>query len=413
MKVTSFRELMREQAKAAVQVSGANHSSWNGRFGTPIPSPSELGGTANWDNSISYNPRHVDEPLQDMFRNARVHNQDKSELRRYRDAIRVVLHENVHLLASEGREHSQSYAAMANGPGVRQLEEGVTELYAHQRLDAYIDELGVDQVAPGIKNVKSPMVYKEFTPAVEGFAEIVGRQSGVPRDELIGKLAVVPADQKFRVAAEAMYDNSKLPGLIPAEQREQAVGQIARAMGTEFSKVSKLPKDADANARHTVGVQAAAEGSKVISRLKKQWQMPAPGEQVQRGTSAEQGRTTQSDRGNDPRSPAASEAPTVSPGPAGSTAVPGSPAPAASAASAASPPAPASAAASAAPAEPAAPALPPDVAAAARAGLSGPPLASASRLSADRQGARGAGAAAPAVQRQGSGAQRPGPEGQR
>ncbi|MEV4266535.1 hypothetical protein [Kribbella sp. NPDC049584] len=394
MKVTSFRELMREQATAAVQVSGANHSSWNGRFGAPIPQQSELGGTANWDNSISYNPRHVDEPLQDMFRNARVHNQGKSELRRYRDAIRVVLHENVHLLASEGREHSQSYAAMANGPGVRQFEEGVTELYAHQRLDAYIDELGVDQIAPGIKQVKSPMVYKQVTPAVEGFAETVGRQSGVQRDELIGRLAVVPADQKFRVAAEAIYDNSKLPGLIPPDQREQAVGQIARAMGAEFSKVSQLPKSADADTRRTVGIDAAAEGSKVVSRLKKQWQMPAPGQQVRRGVGAEQGRTGQPERGDAPRSPSAGGA---SRGPAAS---PDSSATAAPAAATG-------------PAGPAVPALPPDVAVAARAGLSGPPLASASRLGADRQGARGAGASAPVAQRQGPAGQRPGPETQR
>src|SRR5690348_11127895 len=141
MKVTSFRELMREQAKAAVQVSGAHHSSWNERYGPRIAPDSKTGGTANWDNSISYNPRHVDERLQEMFRNARVHNQDPADLRGYRDALRVVLHENVHLLASEGREHSQAKAAFERGPGVRPLEEGVTELYSHQKLNEYIDEL--------------------------------------------------------------------------------------------------------------------------------------------------------------------------------------------------------------------------------------------------------------------------------
>ncbi|WP_371406514.1 hypothetical protein OHA10_13330 [Kribbella sp. NBC_00662] len=81
MKVTSFRELMREQAKAAVRISGAHHSSWNGRYGTPIGRESKLGGTANCDHSISYNPRHVDERLQEMFRNTRVHLQDKADLR--------------------------------------------------------------------------------------------------------------------------------------------------------------------------------------------------------------------------------------------------------------------------------------------------------------------------------------------
>ncbi|WP_432885884.1 hypothetical protein ACQPYH_02385 [Kribbella sp. CA-245084] len=395
MKVTSFRELMREQAKAAVQVSGAHHSSWNERFGPPIPEQSKTGGTANWDNSISYNPRHVDERLQEMFRNARVHNQDPAELRGYRDALRVVLHENVHMLASEGREHSQGQAAFNHSPGVHALEEGVTELYSHQKLDEYIDDLGMEQVAPGIKGVKSAKVYKEYTPAVEGFADTIERQTGVDRDELIGRLAVVPADQKFKVAAEAMYDNSRLPELLPPDQREQAVGEIAKAMGSEFGRVENLPENADAKARRAVGVDAAAEGSKVISRLKRQWQMPAPGQQVQRGVGAEQGRTGQPERGDAPQSQSATGA---SPASSAAAAAPASPA--------------ASAAAASSPALPA-PALPPDIAAAARAGLSGPPLGSASRLSADRQGARGAGASAPAAQRQGPAGQRPGPETQR
>lgn len=363
MKVTGFRELMDEQANAAVRVSGAHHSSWNGRYGARIARDSELGGTANWDHSISYNPRHVDERLQQMFRNARVHMQDPADLRGYRDALRVVLHENVHLLSSEGREHSQSYNAMATDPGVRPLEEGVTELYSHQALNDYIDELGVEQIAPGIKSVRSPKVYKEFTPAVEGFAERVGQKSGMQREEVIARLAVVPADHKFQVAAAAMYDNSRLPGMVPEDQRAQAIGQIAKAMSSEFGKIDKLPKSADADERRRIGMQAAVEGSKVISRLKKQWQMPAPSQQVQRGVgaqqqTAQQQQTTQPGQGQGMQGPG---------GPAG---------------------------------------LPPDIAAAARAGTSGPPLASASRLSADRQGSRSTTSTTPTVQRHGPEAQR-------
>ncbi|RZU13586.1 hypothetical protein EV645_4432 [Kribbella rubisoli] len=391
MKVTTFRELMREQANAAVRISGAHHSSWNGRYGAPIAETSKTGGTANWNHTISYNPRHVDEPLQDMFRNNRVHNQDKAELRRYRDALRVVLHENAHLLSSEGREHSQAEAAFSREPGVRPLEEGVTELYSHQALNEYIDELGIDQVAPGIKEVRTQKVYPEYTPAVEGFAERIEQKSGVQRDELIGRLAVVPADQKFKVAAAAMYDNSRLRGMIPEDQREHAIGQVAKAMSAEFARVDKLPQSADADARRAVGMQAVVEGSKVISRLKKQWQMPAPGQQVQRGVGAEQGRTGQPERGGTPQSQSATGASLAS---SAATAAPASPAASAAAASSPAPP------------SPPAPALPPDIAAAARAGLSGPPLGSASRLSADRQGARGAGASAPAAQRQGPETQR-------
>jgi hypothetical protein len=407
MKVTTFRELMREQANAAVQVSGAHHSSWNGRFGAPIARGSDLGGTANWDNSISYNPRHVDERLQQMFHHNRVHNQDPAELRGYRDAMRVVLHENVHMLSSEGRDHAQSQAAFASSPGVRPLEEGVTELYSHQALNDYIDELGVDEVAPGIKNVKSPQVYKQFTPAVEGFAETVGQKSGMQREEVIARLAVVPADQKFQLAAAAMYDNSRLPGMIPEDQRQQAIGQIAKAMGSEFGRVARLPESADAGARRRIGVDAAVAGSKVMTQLKKQWQMPAPGQQVQRGVGAEHQQTARRDQGparqpsdGPDRQPQQGQGAQREQGAArqpeqgsdrrpqrgsdrqpqqenGAQRGPGSPA-----------------------------GLPPDIAAAARAGLSGPPLTSASRLSSDRQGARGTGSTTPAVERQGPEAQR-------
>jgi hypothetical protein len=382
MKVTTFPELMREQANAAVRVSGAHHSSWNGRYGAPIARESKLGGTANWDHTISYNPRHIDERLQEMFRNARVHNQDKADLREYRDALRVVLHENVHLLASQGQEYAQSYGAMANEPGVRPFEEGVTELYSHQRLNDYIDDLGIDQIAPGIKGVTSPQVYKEYTPAVEGFAETIERRSGVQRDDLIGALAVVPADQKFHVAAGAMYDNSELSELLPPEQREQAVGQIARAMGSEFGEVARLPEEADNDERRTAGAKAAGAGYKVVSRLKKQWRMPAPSQQVQRGAGTEQRRTAEPERGDGPQSSAPSAPSPATPAAFASPTVP------------------------AAFASPAAAGLPPDIAAAARVGLSGPPLASASRLSPGRQGARGTGTTAPAAQRQGPETQR-------
>jgi hypothetical protein len=147
-------------------------------------------------------------------------------------------------------------------------------------------------------------------------------------------------------------------------------------MGAKFAEVSKLPASADAGARRAVGLRAAVEGSKVISRLKKQWQMPAPGQQVQRVAGAEQGRGAQPDQG-------AQRDRGAQPGRDGNTRP--SPAPGAA---------------------PAGPDLPPDAAAAARAGLSGPPLASVSRLRAGQQGARGTGSNTPA-------AHRPGPETQR
>ncbi|MFK4083763.1 hypothetical protein ACI2LF_06625 [Kribbella sp. NPDC020789] len=282
MKVTSFRELMREQAKAAVRISGAHHSSWNERL-RPLPRDGRSGGVAAWDHAIAYNPEFVDEPLQQMFANARVHNQDPADLRRYRDALRIVLHENVHMLASQGREHGQAKAAFESTPGVRAMEESISEIYSQQRLDDYIDEMGLDEIAPGIKDVRTNPVYKQWLPAAEAFAKTLGNETGLGRDEIVQRLAVVPADQKFTVAAEAIYDNSDLPGIVPSDQRAQAVHRIAESMRKPFSQIEGMPESAPGWQRRLVGSEAVRQGYLAVDDLKKQWQMPAPGQQIERG----------------------------------------------------------------------------------------------------------------------------------
>ncbi|GAA1576137.1 hypothetical protein [Kribbella karoonensis] len=102
MSVSTYRELMAEQAGAAVRVSGADHSSWNGRVAVAAPER-KVRGAVTWNNTIEYADEKTTAPLKEMFANARVHNQDRAELVGYRDAMRIVLHVNVHLLSSEGR----------------------------------------------------------------------------------------------------------------------------------------------------------------------------------------------------------------------------------------------------------------------------------------------------------------------
>jgi hypothetical protein len=376
MKVTSFRELLAEQANAAVRISGAHHSSWNGRPHRTIARERTTGGVAGWDHTIEYNPRVVDEPLQDMFRNSRVHNQDRNDLRSYRKALKVVLHENVHLLASEGRDHAQARVAFGSSPGVRPIEEAITELYSQQQLDNYIDELGLDEIAPGIKNVRSNPVYEEYLPAAEAFAETIGQRSQLGSDEVIRRLAVVPADQKYKVAAEAIYDNGDLPGLMPSDQRDQAVGRIAEAMRSSFAQIENIPEDKPDRDRRVVGGRAARNGYKVVDQLRQQWTMPAPGRLRERGMQeVQQRQPPQPGRQSIPRSPV-TQAQTPEPQPGTAAEVGQGRAVSGRAQVAGSQDAGTSA-------------LPPDVAAAARAGLSGSrPLTSATWLSADQQGSR-------------------------
>lgn len=292
MKVSSYRELMAEQANSAVRISGAHHSSWNKRLGQLDPK-SKTGGVAGWDHTIKYNPRVVDEPLQEMFRNARVHNQEPADLKSYRAALKVVLHENVHLLASEGRDHAQAQHAFGHQAGVRALEESVTEIYSQQRLNDYIDDLGLDQIAPGIKDARSVPIYQQYLPAAEAYAETIGQRSGLGSDEVIERLAIVPADQKFRTAAEIMYDNSDLPGLVPSDQRAASVERIAESMRPAFAQIDQLDDNAPDRRRRQIGGQAARNGYSEMETLRKQWAQPAPQLLQDRSQQGERGQQNQ------------------------------------------------------------------------------------------------------------------------
>jgi hypothetical protein len=372
MSVASYRELMAEQHRAAVRVSGAHHSSWNGRLAVAAPER-KVRGVARWDHTIEYADDTVNTPLKDMFANARVHNQDPETLQSYREAVKTVLHENTHLLAAEGSEHRDAEQAFQN-PSVRALEEGITEVYSYTELDRYIDDLGLEEIAPGISSADAKPSYKQFTPAAGRFAESIGRRSGLESDDVVNRLAVVNAEQKFRVAAELVYDNSDLPGLVPDQERAAAIGRIEAAMKPAFADLDTIDKTDDQRQRREsakAGAQAANAGYSEVRSLKQQWSMPAPEQQVQRGAATEQARTGKQAQSQVPSTDARGQQEPQ------------------------------------APQEPNVSALPADLAAAARAGLTGSkPLSSASRLSEDRQGSRATSTSAPGQQRQGPEAQR-------
>lgn len=284
MKVTSQKELMAEQARSAVRISGAHHSSWNGRLAVADPAR-KVRGAVKWDNTIEYSDPSVNEPLREMFDNARVHNQDPETLRSYREALKTVLHENTHVLAAEGTDHSDAEHAFNHTPGARALEEGVTELYSYNNLNAYIDDLGLEEIAPGISTAEARPSYKQYTPAAQRFSEAIGRRSGVDSDEVVRRLAVVNAGQKFRVAAEMLYDNSDLPGLVPDQERDAAVRRIETAMQAPLANLGNLDKTDEDQLRRAsakAGANAVQTGTGEMDAIRAQWTAPQPSQQVSR-----------------------------------------------------------------------------------------------------------------------------------
>ncbi|TCN39346.1 hypothetical protein EV644_107318 [Kribbella orskensis] len=276
---------MAEQADAAVRISGADHSSWNGHLGVTAPDR-KVRGAVTWNNTIEYNDAKVTVPLKEMFDNARVHNQDPETLQSYREAVKTVLHENTHVLAAEGTSHSDAKDAFQN-PSVQALEEGVTEVYSYNNLNSYIDDLGLEEIAPGISSAEANRSYKEYAPAAQAFTNGIGRDTGLGGQEVVRRMAVVNAEQKFRVAAETLYDNSDLPGIVPDQEREAALQQIETSMRGPFEPLKDLDKSDDQQLRRAsakAGGLAYDAAVDQVEAIRTQWTAPQHSQRVERQT---------------------------------------------------------------------------------------------------------------------------------
>ena len=146
----SLEELIEAARDAAVTVSGADHSNWSGQLqnarhirGMPVA------GEATWGHGLRLDYGYVMAPLRQMYANPGVRH-DAATLLKYRRAVETLFHEHVHLLSAHGTDHTEAEPYMRQ-PSVQALEEGVTEAYAFAKLNDFIDELGIEQIAPAIK----------------------------------------------------------------------------------------------------------------------------------------------------------------------------------------------------------------------------------------------------------------------
>ncbi|GAB2685590.1 hypothetical protein [Kribbella swartbergensis] len=289
--VRSFDELMDRQAEAALALSGADHSSWRrGRLGpTRTVDNGIVLGTADWDGTLRYHHDEVVKPLQEMF--ARQGQQlDAATLVRYRSALLVVLHENAHMLAPAGRDNGDERDTPLSPDAARSaLEEGATEAWAVRNLDRYIDELGLEQVAPGIKSVTEVPRYQHYLPAVDVLTERIGDQSGVTRDEILRRMNCALSDGKWPVAVDLMYESSELPELVPPEDMRRVKREIDQAMRTPFRSLAALATRMPiANRRResaALGEAAFFEGLRAVARLENTYRTgSAPSLQRERST---------------------------------------------------------------------------------------------------------------------------------
>jgi hypothetical protein len=266
--VSSFAELMQVQAAVTVAVMEAHHSSWNNQYEV-LPHDTQQVSGVSWDGSIKYHPLDVVEPLREMFDRAGQQH-DSATLDRYREALRTVFHENIHLLAGPGTSLAFPLDAH-DGKAHKTFEEAVTERATQNELNNFIARLGLEQIAPGISAAQAD-AYGAYVPAVDVFSAAVGADVGLDADDVIRRMAVVNAAEKFPVAAELLY-SKHLTQLVPETAKADAIRRIAEAMHTPLAAIhdydSKDPDDVRMSA--LAGRSAFRKASAEVEKIAEEW----------------------------------------------------------------------------------------------------------------------------------------------
>ncbi|MFZ0216784.1 MAG: hypothetical protein WAM30_12695, partial [Candidatus Dormiibacterota bacterium] len=240
--VASVSDLLRRQAKDALQITGAASSAWNGKTRwLPRPGseaePPGVVGVAEWDGTIYYDRRYVLEPLAELFERP---SGTRSAIAGYRakNALAVVLHENCHLLAADPRDHAATREAWNWSTVV--LEEGVTEAYSSRHLNDYVDRLGLERRAPGIRELEAETTYPLFVPAVTTLARGVGRLTDQSGDEVLRRLVIEAGGKKYGRLGRLVLDGTGLGDRMPAREREANAERIAEAAQEVLGEVGEL-----------------------------------------------------------------------------------------------------------------------------------------------------------------------------
>jgi hypothetical protein len=262
----SLEELIEAARDAAVTVSGADRSNWSGQLqnarhirGMPVA------GEATWGHGLRLDYGYVMAPLRQMYANPGVRH-DAATLLKYRRAVETLFHEHVHLLTAHGTNHTEAEPYMRHA-SVQALEEGVTEAYAFAKLDDFVDELGIEQIAPAIKEVEDPPT---FTPEALELTRLADRVcTEVPEldgGEVLRRLAVVNPRDKWGQVTRITWDASGLQAVVPAAQHADAESRLGRTMWDAYTdQTADVAFQAGQSEIHAIRQEVSATGRLAFS----------------------------------------------------------------------------------------------------------------------------------------------------
>ncbi|MEU4193289.1 hypothetical protein AB0E69_15435 [Kribbella sp. NPDC026611] len=125
---------------------------------------------------------------------------------------------------------------------VQALEEGVTEAYAVQHFDEFLERLGIEEICPGITDpeLREPSTYPQFTPGAEEITRLAGEASGRGGAEVLRLLAVENPAWKWRVLTAIVVEPTGLMNELPKEQQGGAQLRVAQAMWKHYAGMVDL-----------------------------------------------------------------------------------------------------------------------------------------------------------------------------
>lgn len=275
-----MRGLLRTLGDVALRLGGFDHLSWNRRVAT-LPDPdvdARAVGLADWDGTLYVHERWVMEPLL-RLRAGWGRRQPASSLRAAKEAIATLLHETYHMASPPDHDQVEG-RGVYDQPSTVFLEEGVTELYTHLRLDDVIRAAGVERGAPGLREVRIEPSYPDYVPGTRRLLHWVADRSRMRYVDVLESLAGQTAAGKYPQLCRLMLLQTGLTAAIPPALWWTCRRELEHAIRSELDLVAALPGDASADAARLasceVGTRATASAGEVLTALHRGFVRPEP-----------------------------------------------------------------------------------------------------------------------------------------
>jgi hypothetical protein len=162
------------------------------------------------------------------------------ELLQARDAVLTVVHEAKHLTHALGDESNPGATPLSSADALV-LEEGLTETWAHQNVDAVINDIGMGEVQPGLLEVESFDSYPAYTAATDEVVRGAAEVSGLRSSHVRSALDHAPRTQRWAAVADLVIDQ-RLADVMPAEHRDVVRTQMVQAMRPHLGDIIAVQK---------------------------------------------------------------------------------------------------------------------------------------------------------------------------